>query len=70
MRKFMLYEPALPAATCPSCGDGGYGAAVASREYQCPACRAVWSPNPEGAVTSTRLGSWVQRLKVRATTYR
>lgn len=55
----------VPAHTCPSCAvDGGYGAAAVGREYQCPDCTALWSPDPDRPAARTRLGQAWQRIKV------
>lgn len=60
-----------PTETCPSCAvDGGYGHAMPGVEYHCPSCDVLWSPNPEGAVASTRLGNWWQTVKVHYTSVR
>lgn len=58
---------------CPPCSpDGSYGVAQSGREYACPACLVRWSPHVggEGQVVRTRVGEWIQRVKVWATSRR
>lgn len=56
---------------CPSCAlDGGYGLAHFGREYLCPRCVALWSPSrDESRPVRTRIGMWIQRAKVWATSH-
>lgn len=61
----------VPTHTCPACApDGGYGHAEVGREYRCPACTAVWMPEPDRPAARTRVGQVWQRIKVFGTSRR
>lgn len=64
----MSFALHLPAHTCPSCApEGDYGHAEAGREYRCPDCTALWSPEPDRPASRTGMGQAWQRIKVWAT---
>lgn len=63
-----LLNATRDAGLCPSCApDGGYGGAVAGRDYHCPACGCTWSPWPDGGAAPNAWSRWWQRIKVALT---